>query len=108
MSTKQGLLSKFVILCVLPAFLVMGWVLKNGVRKPKLNVATREDTILVITTKGDKVFIPTTLYNELFVFDEPYRKSMLNEIAQMVKDGEVDKKIPSQDSAQEVPNTPHN
>lgn len=30
MSIKQELLSKLVILCVLPAFLVMGWVLKNG------------------------------------------------------------------------------
>lgn len=103
MSTKQELLSKLVILCVLPAFLVVGWVFKDGVPKPKLNVATREDSVLVITNKGDKVLIPTTLYNELFVFDEPYRESMLKGIVQIVKDGEVDKKMISSEPAQEVP-----
>lgn len=108
MSIKQELLSKLVILCVLPAFLVMGWVLKNGVRKPKLNVATREDSVLVITKKGDKVLVPTTLYNELFVFDEPYRESMLEGIAQMVKDGKVDKKMIPSAPAQEVPGAPRN
>lgn len=98
MSTKQELLSKFVILCVLPAVLVVIWVFKDGIPKPK-NVAT---------TTVDNVLIPTTLYNELFVFDEPMRKPMLKAIAQMSLAEEIDKKMLPPEPAQEVPGVPRN
>ncbi len=52
--------------------------------------------VSVTTTKGDSVMIPTTLYNEQFIFDEPIRESMIKAIAQMIKDGGVDKKIMTQ------------
>lgn len=55
--------------------------------------------ISVTTTKGDRILIPTTLYNEQFIFDEPIRESMLKGIAQMLKDGGVDKKILVNDPA---------
>jgi hypothetical protein len=55
--------------------------------------------VSVTTTKGDSVLIPTTLYNEQFIFDEPIRESMLKAIAQMIKDGGVDKKIFANDPA---------
>lgn len=55
--------------------------------------------VSVTTTKGDSVLIPTTLYNEQFIFDEPIRESMLKSIAQMIKDGAVDKKIFANDPA---------
>ena len=55
--------------------------------------------VSVTTTKGDSVLIPTTLYNEQFIFDEPIRESMIKAIAQMIKDGGVDKKIFANDPA---------
>lgn len=53
----------------------------------------RDPGVSVTTKTGDSVLIPTTLYNEQFVFDEPIRESTLKGIAQMIKDGSVDKKI---------------
>lgn len=55
--------------------------------------------VSVAATTGDSVLVPTTLYNEQFIFDEPIRESMLKGIAQMIKDGEVDKKIFANDPA---------
>jgi len=60
----------------------------------------RDSGVSVTTTKGDDILIPTTLYNEQFIFDEPIRASMLEAIAQMILDGEVDKKIFANDPAQ--------
>lgn len=60
----------------------------------------RDSGVSVATTKGDDVLVPITLYNEQFIFDEPIRESMLKAIAQMIKDGEVDKKIFANDPAQ--------
>jgi hypothetical protein len=60
----------------------------------------RDSGVSVATTKGDDVLVPITLYNEQFIFDEPIRASMLQAIAQMIKDGEVDKKIFANDPAQ--------
>jgi hypothetical protein len=45
------------------------------------------------TPKGEGVLLPTTLYNEQFIFDEPIRDKMLRDIAGMIKDGDVDKEI---------------
>jgi hypothetical protein len=60
----------------------------------------KDSGVSIITTKGDDVLIPTTLYNEQFIFDEPLRESMLKGIAQTIKDGAVDKKIFANDPAQ--------
>lgn len=53
----------------------------------------------VSTAKGQSVLIPTTLYNEQFVFDEPIRIPMLSNIAQIIKDGNVDQGIFKNDPA---------
>jgi hypothetical protein len=60
----------------------------------------RDSGVSVAATKGDSILIPTPVYNEQFIFDEPIRESMLKAIAQMIKDGEVDKKIFANDPAQ--------
>lgn len=60
----------------------------------------RDPGVSITTNKtGDSVLIPTTLYNEQFVFDEPIREPMLKRIAQTIKDGGVDKKIFANDPA---------
>lgn len=53
----------------------------------------RDPGVSISSQTGDGVLIPTTLYNEQFVFDEPIRESMLKGIARTIKDGSVDKKI---------------
>lgn len=60
----------------------------------------RDSGVSVITTKGDDVLIPTPLYNEQFIFDEPIREPTLRGIAQTIKEGQVDKKIFANDPAQ--------
>jgi len=69
-------------------------------RDPSGMAYVNDPGVSVTTTTGNKVLIPTTLYNEQFVFDEPLRESMLKRIAQMIKDGAVDKKIFANNSAQ--------
>lgn len=60
----------------------------------------RDSGVSVTTTKGDDVLVPTPLYNEQFIFDEPIREPTLRGIAQTIKDGQVDKKIFTNDPAQ--------
>lgn len=55
--------------------------------------------VAVTTANGENVLIPTTLYNEQFFFDEPIREEMMKRIAQIIKDGGVDKQIFSNDPA---------
>lgn len=59
----------------------------------------RDPGVSIGSKTGDSVLVPTTLYNEQFVFDEPIRDPMLKGIAQMIKDGSVDKKIFANDPA---------
>lgn len=60
----------------------------------------RDPGVSVTATKGDDVLVPTPLYNEQFIFDEPIREPTLRGIAQTIKDGQVDKKIFANDPAQ--------
>ena len=60
----------------------------------------RDSGVSVTATKGDDVLVPTPLYNEQFIFDEPIREPTLKGIAQTIKEGEVDKKIFANDPAQ--------
>jgi hypothetical protein len=53
----------------------------------------------VNTAKGQTVLIPTTLYNEQFTFDEPLRVPLLSDIAQIIKDANVDQQIFKNDPA---------
>ena len=59
----------------------------------------RDSGVSVTATKGDDVLVPTPLYNEQFIFDEPIREPTLKGIAQTIKEGEVDKKIFANDPA---------
>jgi hypothetical protein len=51
------------------------------------------------TPKGEGVLLPTTLYNEQFIFDEPIRDKMMRDLAGTIKDGDVDKEIFKNDPA---------
>ena len=57
----------------------------------------RDPGVEVGTTKAQTVLIPTTLYNEQFVFDEPIRVPMVKAIAQIIKDGNVDQELSKND-----------
>ena len=57
----------------------------------------RDPGVEVSTTKGQTALIPTTLYNEQFVFDEPVRVPMMKAIAQIIKDGNVDQELSKND-----------
>lgn len=66
---------------------------------PTSSTYLRDPGVAVSGTTGENVLIPTTLYNEQFVFDEPLRQAMLSRLAQLIKEGGVDKKIFSNDPA---------
>lgn len=53
----------------------------------------RDPGVTVPDSTGESVQIPTPLYNEQFIFDEPLRENMLRNLAQMIKDGDVGRRI---------------
>lgn len=59
----------------------------------------QDSGVAVPTVDGENALIPTTLNNEQFIFDEPIREPQMKRIAQVIKDGGVDKKIFSNDPA---------